>query len=140
MSESDVDVVLDQFEAVNKRDFDRAMSHYADDVELLVDDEAFLDSGTFRGKEAVGRFFGNWFSTFEPGYRFEIEEARDLGGVVLLVASHHGRGRNSGAEVHGRTGYLYKLRDERIVRAELYPDRAAALDAAGANDAESRTD
>jgi len=131
MSQDDVDVVRDQFAATNERDFQRAMSYYAEDVELVVHPDAFLDAGTFRGRETVGEYFGNWLSTFAPGYRFDITEARDLGGVVLLVASHHGRGRTSGAEVHGQTAYLYKVRGGKIARAELYPDRAAALRAAG---------
>jgi hypothetical protein len=33
-------------------------------------------------------------------------------------------------EVHGQTGYLYRLRGGKIVRAELYPGRAEALEAA----------
>jgi ketosteroid isomerase-like protein len=130
MSHESVEVVRDQFAATNERDFPRAMGHYAEDVELIVDADAFLEGGTFQGREAVGQWFGNWFSSFEPGYRFDIEEARDLGGVVLLVASHHGRGRASGAEVHGRTGYLYTVREGKIIRVELYPSRAAALEAA----------
>jgi ketosteroid isomerase-like protein len=131
MSEKNIEVVRDQFEAVNERDFPRAMSHYAEDVELVVDPDAFLQSGTFKGRDAVGQWFGDWFTTFEPGYHFDIEEARDLGDAVLLIATHHGRGRTSGAEVHGQTGYLYRFRDGKIVRAELYPSPAEALEAAG---------
>ena len=131
MSQENVEVVRDQFAATNERDFPRAMSHYAEDVELVVDPDAFLERGTFKGRDAVGRWFANWFTTFEPGYHFDIEEARDLGDVVLLVASHHGRGRASGVEVHGQTGYLYRLRGGKIVRVELYPGRAEALEAAG---------
>jgi ketosteroid isomerase-like protein len=131
MSRENVEVVCDQFAATNERDFPRAMSHYAEDVELVVDRNAFLEGGIFKGREAVGQWFGKWFTTFEPGYYFDIEEARDLGDVVLLIASHHGRGRASGAEVHGQTGYLYRLRDGKIVRVELHPGRAEALEAAG---------
>ncbi|MGZ5316019.1 MAG: nuclear transport factor 2 family protein [Solirubrobacterales bacterium] len=131
MSEANVEVVRDQFEAVNERDFPRAMSHYADDVVLVVRHEAFLQGGTFEGREAVGRWFGDWFRTFAPGYRFEIEETRDLGDAVFLFAAHRGRGRSSGVEVEGKTGYLYTLRDGKIVRAELFPGRAEALAAAG---------
>ena len=80
---------------------------------------AFLEGGTFKGRNAVGEWFGNWFRTFEPGYHFDIEEARDLGEAILLVASHRGRGRMSGAEVHGQTSYLYRVRDGRIARADL---------------------
>jgi ketosteroid isomerase-like protein len=134
MSQENVDVVLDQFAATNERDFPRAMSHYAEDVELVVDPDAFLQGGTFRGRDAVGEWFADWFRTFEPSYRFEIEEARDLGDVVFLSATHRGRGRTSGAEVQGQTGYLYTVRDGKIVRAELYRSPAAALEAAGLGD------
>jgi ketosteroid isomerase-like protein len=130
MSQENVEVVRDQFAATNERDFPRAMSHYAEDVELVVHPDAFLERGTFKGRHTVGQWFANWLTTFEPGYHFDIEEARDLGDVVLLIASHHGRGRASGVEVHGQTGYLYTLRSGKIVRAELYPGRAEAFEAA----------
>ena len=130
MSKEDVEVVREQFAATNERDFTRAMSYYADDVELVVPPDAFLEAGTFKGREAVGEWFGNWFRTFQPGYHFDLEEARDLGDTVLVVASHHGHGRASGAAVHGKTAYLYRLRGGKIVRAELYPGRQEALEAA----------
>lgn len=130
MSRENLQVVLDQFEAVNERDFERAMDGYAADVELFVDGDAFLESGTFTGKEAVGRWFGNWFATFEPGYRFEIMEERELGDTVFLMARHHGRGRASGAEVRGETAYLYTVRDAKVARVALYTTRERALAAA----------
>jgi ketosteroid isomerase-like protein len=107
------------------------MNYYAEDVELFVHPDAFTHRGTFKGRDAVGQWFGDWFRTFEPGYRFDIEETRDLGDVVFLSATHHGRGRASGAEVHGQTGYLHTVRDGKIVRVEIYPSPAAALEAAG---------
>jgi ketosteroid isomerase-like protein len=130
MPRENVEVVRDQFAATNEGDFPRAMSLYADDVELVVHPDAFLEDGTFRGREAVGRWFANWFTTFEPGYHFDIEEARDLGHVVFLLASHRGRGRASGAEVRGQTGYLYTVRDGAVARVELYSSGAEALEAA----------
>lgn len=130
MSQANIDTVRDQFAATNERDFARAMDHYADDVVLVVSPRAFLESGTFKGRGAVGQWFADWFATFEPGYRFEIEDARDLGDRVLLHATHTGRGRSSGAEVTGRTGYLYTLREGKIVRVELFGTPAEALAAA----------
>ena len=131
MSLENVEVVLDQFAATNARDFERAMAHYAEDVELVVHPDAFLESGRFKGRDAVGQWFANWFSTFERSYRFEIEETRDLGDVVFLDAVHQGRGRTSGVEVRGRTGYLYTLKEGRILRAEIYASPGEALRAAG---------
>jgi ketosteroid isomerase-like protein len=63
MSQADIDVVRDQFQAVNERDFERAMGHYADDVVLVVEGEAVANPGVHRGKEAVGEWFGDWFRT-----------------------------------------------------------------------------
>jgi ketosteroid isomerase-like protein len=133
MSEENVEVALEQIAATNQRDFPRAMNYYADDVELVVNPDTFVEEGTFKGRDAVGRWFGSWFSTFEPGYHFDIDEARDLGDVVFLLASHHGRGRSSGAEVHGQTAYLYTVRGGKVARIELHPTRAAALEAAGSD-------
>lgn len=118
-------MIRDQFEAVNERDWERAMGHYAEDVELVVSPEALMEYGTFAGREAVGEWFGNWFRTFEPGYRFDSLELHDLGDRVLLIARHHGRGRSSGIDVSGETGYVYTLRDGKIVRAELMTPEAA---------------
>ena len=76
MSQPDVDVVLDQFAAVNGRDFDRAMDRYAEDVRLFASPASGPKAGVFEGKEAVGEWFGDWFRSFARGYRFEVEEAR----------------------------------------------------------------
>jgi ketosteroid isomerase-like protein len=128
VSQADIEIVRDQFEAVNERDFERAMGHYAEDVVLVVPrGEAVPTPGTFEGKEAVGSWFGDWFQMFDRDYRFEIEEAEDLGGVIFIAATHRGRGRASGAEVHGENAYLYRLRDGKIVRVEFYATRADAL-------------
>jgi uncharacterized protein len=130
MSQKNVEVVRDQFEATNKGDFARAMTHYADDVSLVVHG-GFLEVGAFEGREEVGRWFGDWFRSFKRGYHFDLEETTDLGDAVLVVASHGGQGRASGVEVRGRAAYIYRLRDGKIVQVEMYPSRAEALEAAG---------
>jgi ketosteroid isomerase-like protein len=74
MSQENVEAVCDQFAATNARDFPRAMSHYAEDVELVVHPDAFLERGTFKGRHAVGQWFANWLTTFEPGYHFDTRK------------------------------------------------------------------
>jgi ketosteroid isomerase-like protein len=130
MSEADIEVVRDQFAGVNERDFARVMDHYAEDVVLTVP-PGDVRSGVFEGKQAVGEWFGDWFRAFGPDYRFEITEARDLGeGLVFLVACHGGRGRHSGAEVHGKNTYLYRVRGGKVARVGFFETRDDALEAA----------
>jgi ketosteroid isomerase-like protein len=130
MSQENVEVVLDQYAATNERDFRRAMSYYAEDVEMVV--PTGIRAGTFKGSRAVGDWFGDWLSTFERQARFDIEkivEADD--GSVVLVAKHHAVGRASGAEIEGEVVWHYRLRDGKIVWLKTYEDRAAAAKAAG---------
>ena len=128
---SNVDVVREQFEAANARDFARAMDFYADDVVLLISEGWGITAGRFEGKTAVGEWFGDWFRTFADDYHFEIVEARDLGGgVVFLDAKHGGRGRASGVTIGSESGYLYRVVRGKITQAQLFTTPAEALEGA----------
>jgi ketosteroid isomerase-like protein len=130
MSEQDIEVVREQFEAVNQRDWERAMDLYADDVVLEVGWGP--EPGTYEGKEAVGRWFGNWFQMFDSDYRFELEELRAVGDAVFLWTRHGGHGRTSGAEVRGDSTYLYWVRGGKVARIQMYDTREKGLAAAEA--------
>jgi ketosteroid isomerase-like protein len=132
VSESGIDVLRDQFAAVNERDFPRAMGHYADDVVLIITELARVPNpGIYEGKQAVGEWFGDWFRAFAPDYSFEITEARELGDdVIFMSAEHRGKGRASGAEVHQENAYLYRVSGGKITRVQLFADKAGALEAA----------
>jgi ketosteroid isomerase-like protein len=131
MSQENVEVVLDQYAATNERDFRRVMSYYDDDVELVAR-EPWLRTGVFKGREAVGSWFGDWLSTFDREARFDVKEARELeNGAVLVVADHHARGRASGVEVRGTVIWVYRLRGGKITRVEGFASREQALEAAG---------
>ena len=143
MSEQDVRVVREQYEAVNERDFKHAMDLYSEDVVLIASPiEGIQNPGTYEGKEAVGEWFGDWFRTFAHGYRFVLQEFRDLGnGLVFLHAKHGGKGRMSGAEVHGENFYIYRVSAGRITRVGFFSTRDDALEAASLPEwSEAQTD
>jgi len=131
MAEADVEVVRAQFAATNERDFARAMDIYAEDVVLVVAEEWGITAGRYEGKAGVGEWFGDWFRQFADDYRFEILEARDLGGgVVFLDAKHGGSGRASGVIIGSESGYLYRVVDGKITQVQLFARPADALEAA----------
>ncbi len=132
MSQENVDVVIGVFENTSARHFSAVMDAYADDVVLALQGDLAIDAeGDVVGKKAVGDWFGNWFRTFDSDYRFEIDETRDLGERVFIVATHHGRGRASGVPVTQQMAWIYTLRDGKVVRCDAFSDRALALEAAG---------
>ena len=117
MGLSDVDVIRDQYAAVNERDFGRAMAHYAEDVVLVVLNG--LAPGTYEGADSAGRWFGDWFATFDRDAHFDLPrlEVRE-DGSVLLVAEFQASGRGSGAKIEGNVVWLYHLSEGKIVRVE----------------------
>jgi ketosteroid isomerase-like protein len=130
VSQDPIEVIRDQFSATNERDFGRAMTYYADDAVLVVE-EGFLNTGTFEGREAVGEWFGDWFRAFGADYRFAIDEIRELEpGLVFLIASYGGSGRTSGVEVSDRRAYLYRVENGKITRVQLFIGAESALEAA----------
>ncbi len=132
-----MEIVRAHFDATNSGDFARAAAMYADDVELVVSDD-LADHGTYSGKDAVGRWFGGWFNQFRPGYSFEIRELLEVGTErIVVVGTHHGAGRASGAEVQAGFANAYEIRGEKIARVWLYRSRAEALEAAGLEDSRS---
>ena len=132
MSRENVEVVVGIFQAVNDRDFQGVMDAYADDIVLELHDSLVALGGEGAvGKAAVGEWFGEWYRIFDRDYRFEIDEVRDWGDRVFLVATHHGRGRTSGTPVVQSMAYVYTLREGRIVRCDVWETAAEALAAAG---------
>jgi ketosteroid isomerase-like protein len=133
MSEENVEIVSRVFELVNARDFEAVVDAQADDVVLTLHGgfRALAGGGHAVGKKAVVEWFGDWFRTFDPAYSFEIEEVRDLGDRVLVVATHHARGRVSGAPINSRGAWVWTVRGRKIVRIDAFGSREDALEAAG---------
>jgi len=130
MSRENLEIIRDQYAAVNERDWGRAMGHYAEDVELEV--PPGIRGGTFRGREAVGEWFGEWFRTFDRDAHFDIREIIEIGDDgVLVVANHRASGRGSGVGVEGIFIWRYRLREGKIDRVKGFDSREQALEAAG---------
>jgi len=134
MSQENIEVVVNQFEGTNARDFAGVMDTWAEDVTLVLHGDPGPFSNRATGKASVGEWFGDWFRQFGGDYRFEIEESRGTGDRVFLVATHHGRGRHSGVPVELRMAYVYTVREGKVSRVEVWAERdarEAALRAVG---------
>jgi ketosteroid isomerase-like protein len=130
MSRENVEIVKDHYAATNERDFRRAMGHYADDVELQV--PPGIRGGTFRGRKAVGDWFGEWFRTFDRDARFDIREITEIGDDgVLVVAKHRASGRGSGVSVEGLFIWSYRLSASKITHVKGFDSQEQALEASG---------
>ena len=128
MSQENVEIVRRMYEAYLGGDADGALAHFAPDV--VSDHSRRLGGGVAHGREGLRRQITEWVATFE-GHREEIEEIRDLGDLVCIVANQRGRGKGSGAGVELRYALLYEVKGDQITRFTAYPTLGEALEAAG---------
>jgi ketosteroid isomerase-like protein len=127
----DPQLVRRAFEALNRGDFDAALSMWAPDVviELPPLGSFVLEGGPLVGHEAVRKFSEDLTESFED-FEFESADFHDLGsGVTFGVLVQRGRPHGSDAVVESRLGVVAIWRDGRIARARMYQevDQARAV-------------
>ena len=128
--DANCDVIRAYFDAANRRDFDAVMDMYADDVVMVIPDD-WLIGGTFEGKDTVGRWFGDWYRTFDGGPQFDVLRIEGVGDAVVLSAHSRSRGGMSGVELEASYHYVFRMRDGMIAHIRFYENWAQALEAAG---------
>jgi len=107
-------------------------AHY--DPEIVWDQTHYGGAelaAVYHGHDGIRRFFGEWLAPFESYYA-HAEEIVDAGDAVLVRCRQGGRGKHSGIDVEMPAYWqVYRLRDGRIVRIEVYVKDADALKAVG---------
>jgi ketosteroid isomerase-like protein len=127
MSEENVAALRAAFEMYANGDFS-PIGLLGDEFELVVSPEA-PDAGTYHGEEAR-RWLRAWVSSFE-GMTIEATEILDAGDRVFLGMTQRGRPPGGATSVVGHWWQVSTFRNREIVRAEMFRDRAQALQAAG---------
>jgi ketosteroid isomerase-like protein len=124
--------VKENFEWWNDGEPELMVDEYADDAELDLS-LVFEGMPVFRGHAGIRRQVSEMWETWE-GFRMESIAVLDVGdGRYVTEIRLWGKGRRSGAEVEQRAAFVYTLRasDQKIVKAQLFPSREAALDFVG---------
>ena len=105
----------------------------------LLDEDITWDLGgnpppdfheTYVGRDAVIEASRRYWGTWED-YSLDPDELIDAGTSVVVVVHERGRGKGSGAPFDRRWAQVWTFREGRIIRWELFQDKAEALEAAG---------
>ena len=130
MSQENLDVVRQVFEAHDRRDWDAVYSFYAPDVVWEDVDGLWGDWGTARGAEGVKAAWRRWLGVLERP-SFTAEDFLDAGDEVLVRLRMSGRGRESRVHVEQVIAMVWTVRGGRVAHVRVYRDRADALAAVG---------
>jgi uncharacterized protein len=130
---ADVAAVRAGIEASNRGDLDAVVELFAPEIEFHIA-PGLGNAGTYHGRDGFLQGFGGWLEAWDD---FTVDRA-DLEPVgerhVIGDVRQSGRGHGSGVEVEMRLGYMFELRDGKVVRLHIVHDRDSALGAAEAGE------
>jgi ketosteroid isomerase-like protein len=86
--------------------------------------------GVYRDSRNPNPRLQSWLSGWEQ-WRAEADEYLERGDYVIVLASYHGRGKGSGVEIHQQGAHVFKLREGKVVRLEVFASRARAMESVG---------
>ena len=122
-----VELLRAVYAAVNRGDYENGARALDPDIEWRAPMQ-----GVLRGVDEVLAFWRSLPDQFSE-FRLEPEEFVSAGDHVLVIVHSRAKGRNSGAELEGRTGHLWTFEHAKVVRYHAYATREeglAALEAA----------
>jgi ketosteroid isomerase-like protein len=133
MSQDNVETIRAVVAAVNRGDWDAALSYAAPDGKWDTSRDLNEWRGVYETPERIRRalegFYGMWES-----WRIEIDEFIEVGeDTVATRQTGYLRGRD-GIEVTARTSAVWKFRDGVVTEWTHYTELEEALEAAGVRD------
>jgi ketosteroid isomerase-like protein len=113
MTEDDIRVLLDGYEALNRRDF-RVLAEALDPDLEWEPGAVNPEGGTHRGAEGFRAFLDSWLEAFDD-FRIAPELVVQTSDRAVVVAHQQGRGHGSGIELEARVVHVWTIRDGRAV-------------------------
>lgn len=128
MSQENVEIVRAVLDAANRGDWDAMLKDADASFEVDLSRAVGPLHGVY-GLDRMRSFLEDFADSWES-LRFEADELIDAGEHVVVPWTMHARGRD-GIEVPSRVTWVWTIGEGAILRACMYQERPAALEAAG---------
>jgi ketosteroid isomerase-like protein len=129
VAHTDVMVVKAVFAAFAERDLERVLELIDPEVEFTPMTSDFAGrTEPYRGHEGIREYFRDVSRVWDD-LRLTPRDYRDIGGVVLVTGRVNAR--SAARIVDGSTGWIWRVRNGRVVYARVYASAAEAEQAAG---------
>jgi ketosteroid isomerase-like protein len=122
---TDIEVVKAMFAAFAARDLETVLALADPDIEFTaVTGEHAGRTDPYRGHDGMRAYFRDVAAVWEE-LRLTPREFRPAGDLVLVTGKVSARSR--GRSVMGSTGWIWRVRDGKVVYGRVYPSAADAI-------------
>ena len=129
MSQENVQVLKQGYEAFQRGDFDAAFANFADDVVVRGGSDSIPAGGTYHGLDELR---GRWLQEFGATYadfRMTIEETIDAGDWTVVLGTSRGQLQKTSEELKSPFCHVWRWKGDKIVEARFFTDSARLLSA-----------
>lgn len=126
MPRSSLEALHEIYEYWGRGEWTQRFGFYADDFEWGWSPEFPGLAGVYRDDETPNSRLLTWLGPWEL-WCCEAEDYVERGDSVVVLARYRGRGKGSGVEVDAEGAHVWRLRDGKAVRLEIFADRRRAL-------------
>jgi ketosteroid isomerase-like protein len=130
MSQENVELVRQTFEAALREDWDTASAAFHPAVEWVETPSLGPDASTYNGVPELREAIRSWMQMWSE-YGVEVARYADGGDEVVILIRERGLGGISGASVARELGEVCTVREGKVVHVRLYGSWTEALEAAG---------
>jgi ketosteroid isomerase-like protein len=130
VTDPNIDLARRAFEAFTKRNVEAVLEMVDPEVELVAPTASFAGRrDPYRGLAGIRQYFDDVAHIWR---QLEVvpHEFREVGDTVVALGRVYGRGVD-GLLVDSPAGWIWRMRDGKIVSGEVYTSREEALEAAG---------
>jgi ketosteroid isomerase-like protein len=129
VSEANIDLARQAFDAFAARDVEACVAVFSEDAEFLPVTANLTTGGIpYRGREGIARYFEDVGRVWDE-LRVFPTEFRDMGETVITLGRMYGRG--GGMIIDRPTGWVWRFRDGKIVSGRVFASQEEALRDAG---------
>lgn len=130
MSEDNVRIVKDAYDAFKRGDIEALLSKLSEDVEWITPGPTDImpAAGTRKGRDGVKEFFST-LAAQEDVELFEPQEYIAQGDKVVAISKYRGRVKATGRTADAELVHVFEIKDGKVKRFKEYYDTASVLPA-----------
>ena len=129
MSQENVQALRSAYEAISRGDWDAVIELAEPDFELVPPNQS-PNGAPLRGGEETRAWFADQQETVGD-LSIEVEKLIEVEALIVAFIRLRIRPHGADAELELRIAHLWTLREGRLIRCEVFPEREKALEAAG---------
>jgi ketosteroid isomerase-like protein len=129
VSQQSLETLRGAYEAISRGDWETAFEAAEPEFEFVPPSES-PDSAPVKGVEHVKAWLADQQETVGD-LSLELEELMEAKGFVVALIRLRIRPHGSDADFELRIAHVWTLRDGKLIRCQVFPEREKALEAAG---------